>query len=216
MNEPTKRNSDQISYKYFHWGPFLFHTTITQDECQMILKEGKKIRKKPHDFRHNLAGHLSEEYRFTEPENLWRWLQKYLRVYVAGYNDKWGRKCYKMPTNYTLTPASLWINYMKAGDFNPPHHHTGDISFVLYPHMPKEIIKENKRHKGTMEGPGGIAWLYGEQIQEAYINVVTHLPETGDLFIFPASLRHWVFPFKSKVERVSVSGNIFMNKKKEG
>ena len=28
------------------------------------------------------------------------------------------------------------------------------------------------------------------------------------MFIFPASLKHWVFPFKSDCTRVSVSGNV--------
>ena len=33
-------------------------------------------------------------------------------------------------------------------------------------------------------------------------------PEVGDMFIFPAALKHWVIPFKSDVVRVSVSGNV--------
>ena len=28
------------------------------------------------------------------------------------------------------------------------------------------------------------------------------------MFIFPAGLKHWVFPFKSDCTRVSVSGNV--------
>ena len=40
------------------------------------------------------------------------------------------------------------------------------------------------------------------------ISANTVFPEKGDMFIFPAKLRHMVYPFKSKVERVSVSGNL--------
>ena len=36
----------------------------------------------------------------------------------------------------------------------------------------------------------------------------SHFPEVGDLFIFPAWLKHYVAPFKADVERISVSGNI--------
>jgi len=37
----------------------------------------------------------------------------------------------------------------------------------------------------------------------------SHLPSVGDLFIFPAVLPHWVYPFtKTEGERVSISGNI--------
>jgi len=33
-------------------------------------------------------------------------------------------------------------------------------------------------------------------------------PEEGDIFIFPAWLKHWVYPYRSDAVRVSVSGNI--------
>ena len=39
------------------------------------------------------------------------------------------------------------------------------------------------------------------------INSVNVMPETGDFFIFPTMLTHWVFPFKSNATRISVSGN---------
>jgi len=40
-------------------------------------------------------------------------------------------------------------------------------------------------------------------------------PQTGDMFMFPALLQHWVCPFKSKVTRISVSGNLrIINKDK--
>ena len=37
---------------------------------------------------------------------------------------------------------------------------------------------------------------------------MSHFPEEGDMFIFPAWLKHWVSPFHSDCVRVSVSGNI--------
>ena len=210
-----KRNTytTEIKYKYFHWGPFLFHTQITAEECQMVIKEGKKCRKKLNDFRHELAGHLSEEYILKNPKEITAWLRKYFEAYATGYNT-W-RRGGSMGTKFKLTP--LWINYMKAGDFNPPHHHNGHLSFVLYPSMPEKIIEENKTFRGKRNpggGPGSISWMYGEDVSQC-ISVVTHLPQTGDLFIFPASLKHWVFPFRSKVERISVSGNVLFEKESQ-
>ena len=38
-----------------------------------------------------------------------------------------------------------------------------------------------------------------------------YLYKEKDLFIFPAWLKHYVAPFKSDVERISVSGNIASN-----
>tara|TARA_R110002020_G_scaffold39098_1_gene116776 strand:- start:414 stop:953 length:540 start_codon:yes stop_codon:yes gene_type:complete len=174
----------------------------------MLIKEGKKCRNKSHDYRSKLAGHFSEEYRLENRDAITEWFKKYLITYIDGYNY-WRGKGYKPMAN--LYVNVYWINYMKGNDFNPPHGHDGDLSFVIYPHMPKEIIKENKSYKGTTTGPGGIAWFYGDGDPQ-YIDTVNMMPQTGDLFIFPASLKHWVFPFKSKAERISVSGNILFGK----
>jgi len=200
-----------VQFRFYYWGPYLFRSQITPAECKMLLKEGKKSRKKSHDFRSQLAGHLSEEYELKNKEEISEWFEKYILAYTDGYRQWRGREY--IPMN-SLHAADFWINYMKNNEFNPPHDHGADLSFVIYPEMPKELIKENKNYKGTTVGPGGIAWFYGEG-NEQYIDNVTLMPEAGDIFIFPSALKHWVFPFKSKVERISVSGNISFRRKDE-
>jgi len=197
----------EIKYSSYHWGPFLFHTQVTPAECQMVLEEGKKCRQKSNDHRQHLAGHLKEEYRFPDPGPMAGWLKKYLLAYASAYKQ-WRNQ---PSTNLNFRLTTMWINYMKANEFNPPHNHEADLSFVLYPHVPDEIAKENKEFKGTTMGPGGIAWLYGES-GVFTINVVSGMPVTGDLFFFPSFVSHWVYPFKSNVERVSVSGNVIIIK----
>tara|TARA_R100001594_G_scaffold9359_2_gene23029 strand:- start:821 stop:1495 length:675 start_codon:yes stop_codon:yes gene_type:complete len=201
------KEKGEVKYNYFHWGPFLMHTNVPKKECQIFLDEGKRCRKnKKLDFRHKLAGHIKEEYALDNPIKLAPVLQKYFEAYTIGYNQ-W-RGAGSIQPNFKLT--ALWINYMKANEFNPPHDHSGDLSFVLYPSVPQDIINECKAFTGTMRGPGGIAWFYGEGNRQC-ISAVNQLPESGDLYIFPATLKHWVFPFKSKVERVSVSGNVLFD-----
>ena len=106
---------------------------------------------------------------------------------------------------------SLWINYMKAGDFNPPHDHSGDLSFVIFPKIPPELLEENKKFTGTLQGPGGISFMWGDSVNHMAISLVHQMPKENDIYIFPAGLRHWVFPFKSDVTRISVSGNILFS-----
>ena len=105
--------------------------------------------------------------------------------------------------------ANLWINFMKKGEYNPPHGHNGNFSFVLYLQVPAELQKEDESFEGSGFGPGTINFLYGEQQN----NIRTShgiLPVENDLIIFPASLKHTVPPFKSDVERISVSGNWYI------
>jgi len=200
-----KKTKKNIKYKFFHWGPFLFRTQITSEECQIILEEGKRCRNKLHDYRSSLAGYLSEEYGLN-PEALTGCLEKYFNAYCAAFNKWRGEE--NMKPGFRLTAA--WVNYMKANEFNPPHSHENDISFIVYPHIPPEITKEHKDFKGNMRAPGGVSWEYGDGAP-LHIRMIHVMPETGDLFIFPSSLLHWVLPFKSNVERISVSGNVLLN-----
>ena len=118
----------QIKYKYYHWGPFLFQTQLTLKECKMIIKEGQKCRKKNNDFRHELAGHLSDEYQLTNLNKIAECLKKYFEAYVIAYNEWRGGKPTMQP-KFQMT--ALWINYMKANDFNPPHEHGADLLLFI-------------------------------------------------------------------------------------
>ena len=205
--EAEKKPEGEIKYNYFHWGPFLMHVTLPQEDCQILLDEGARCRKnKKLDFRHKLAGHIKDEFAIDDPVKIAEILKKYFEAYAIGYNQWRGEGSVK--PNFKLT--ALWINYMKPGEFNPPHDHSGDLSFVIYPSVPQEIIDECKAFKGPMRGPGGVSWMYGEGNRQC-ISAVHQLPKTGDMYIFPAMLKHWVFPFKSDVERISVSGNVLFD-----
>ena len=99
---------------------------------------------------------------------------------------------------------------MKAGEFNPPHIHTADLSFVLFLQVPKELELERRQFEGTSSGPGDVVFVHGEYNKPVWTsNHNIHFPSVGDLIIFPALTQHHVHPFQTKgVERVSVSGNL--------
>jgi gentisate 1,2-dioxygenase len=48
----------------------------------------------------------------------------------------------------------------------------------------------------------------GDSEEKNSITNNSFFPEEGDIFIFPAWLKHWVYPYRSDAIRVSVSGNI--------
>ena len=60
-------------------------------------------------------------------------------------------------------------------------------------------------------GPGSITFDFNitSPKNQFFLQSHAYLPSVGDMFIFPAGLPHWVFPFKTtEGERVSISGNI--------
>ena len=71
----------------------------------------------------------------------------------------------------------------------------------------------NKPPTTTTPTAGKIEFLYGEDIGFTRSGFIRQ-PREKDLYIFPAKLRHLVYPFKSKTERISVSVNFEMWRKK--
>tara|TARA_R100000781_G_C4043470_1_gene114858 strand:+ start:204 stop:788 length:585 start_codon:yes stop_codon:yes gene_type:complete len=181
---------------FFYWGPLLFKTKI--DNYKEILNKVKK----EYSYNEHLASHLDETFVFNTNEfkkNIDKAFNDYLNFYETYYDTVLLNKKYKV--------TASWVNFMKAGDFNPPHTHGDDFSCVLYLKIPDILKKENDSYKGRDKpGPGGIQFIYGEERPHCVTGVGLK-PEEGDMFIFPANLRHVVNPFKSKCTRISMSAN---------
>ena len=193
-----------INYTYHNWGPFLYRTKLPDNILKKLLIEGKKTKA---SYNKKLAGHLNHQYLY--PENVQHWFYKEITPYLNSYRD--GHSKYHCLENLTIEMnyADLWINFMQAGDFNPLHTHGGDYSFVIFLQIPDKLKKEMNDFEGTSCKPGTLVFEYTQTSRPKWATTgTTILPEEGDFYIFPAMLQHWVVPFKSKVERISVSGNL--------
>jgi uncharacterized protein (TIGR02466 family) len=189
-------------HKFYYWGPLLYHTEITEEHINKIKSLCNNNKNIKNDVRKELAGHIKEEYSIDK-HDFSKIISSYLNEYQNAFNHWYGVKL------KSLEVTSTWVNFMKAGEFNPPHIHTEcDLSCVIYLDIPEELKKENEQYLGTLNkgGPGSISFLYGED-NDHIISMVNSFPKKGDFFIFPRTLKHFVFPFKSNVERISVSSN---------
>ena len=194
---------EKINIKVFNWGPCVVKCQIKPEYAKALLDESKS---NVIDFRDKLAGQIEDETSYSDEarNRMVPFLAKYFGVYDQAYQGFTLKKYDKKP-EYVL--SALWINRQKKHEFNPPHDHDGKLSFVIYLKIPEELKKENEAYKGRSAGPGGIQFMYGEGNRQS-ITFMSHFPEVGDMFIFPAWLKHWVAPFQSKCTRISVSGNI--------
>ena len=194
---------EKINVATYNWGPCVIKLKIKDNFKKLLLDEAKKNKK---SYENKLAGQLYKEmgYEQKSKDIIAPELAKYLGVYDQMF-QKYQNKKYDKRPKYAI--SALWINYQRQYDFNPPHDHDGRLSFVIYLSMPEKLIEEHKAYTGKSCGPGGIQFLYGEGSRDA-ITYMSEMPQNGDMFIFPAWLKHWVSPFKSNVTRISVSGNI--------
>ena len=203
------------------FGPYIVKTTISDELHGILLRTANKIRKnkklkKTNDYRHRLAGNLKEEYsyegaftkeeeRIVEEEFLWL-----ASLYTKMSKEANGTDTLVRESKHLIMHKPVWVNFMKAGEWNPSHSHAGDISCVTYLKVPPEIEKENKSAEHTKysntPSAGRIEFLYGDDLGYHKSGTI-RMPVVKDIYLFPAKLKHQVYPFKSKVERVSVSVN---------
>ena len=193
----------EVNVSVFNWGPCVIKLKIIDELKNLLLEGGKKSTR---DFRDKLAGILDNEKGYDEEtiKKVVPYMSQYLGVYDQMYQKFVGKPYDKKP-EYII--SALWINYQKANEFNPPHDHDGKLSFVTYLQIPDELKKEHAAYTGKSCGPGGIQFIYGDGPRDC-ITYQSFFPEEGDMFIFPAWLKHWVAPYRSDCTRISVSGNV--------
>ena len=199
-------------FKFFYWGPYLQQIKIPKELGDQLLFRGEKLKNhSEYDYRTRLAGNIRHEYRYPEEDKKY-FVENSVLIFSNYVRELkgWSRIFEKSNIN-TLKVEDLWVNFMGPSEYNPPHTHDGDLSFVIYPKVPDELKTESHNYRGTSAGPGKIEFIFGEK-QGYTITGHSFLPEQYDMFIFPSSLKHFVYPYKSDVERVSVSGNICFEK----
>ena len=193
-----------VQSTYINWGPYVMKTKMPDYIVKKLKTEGKKTKE---NYNYKLAGHLDNQYKY--PANVQKWFYEEIQPIVQAYRNGHCKFHGIEELTVELSADDLWVNYMKAGDFNPIHTHGGDYSFVLFLDIPKQLKKEQEEFEGTSAKPGSLMFEYTQQARPRYATSgTTIVPETGDFFMFPAMLQHWVCPFKSKVTRISVSGNL--------
>ena len=227
MEQNTKININTL----LPFGPIILHTTVPEyvlanynKHCDEIMADEKKLKKQDHSK--NLAGDVRSEFYITKEfiekeKNLLNIVtlmaQRMLISDRRGKEDEVAVSYLKNapPTTMKIFPdaitgcdlVSLWCVSQWAGDFNPLHVHSGDLSGVLYLKMPEGIEKEYKEedHHGAV---GDIQFIAGTP-QAFSRNNLKMRPVVGDFFVFPAWLHHTVYPFRTKnEERRSLSFNL--------
>jgi hypothetical protein len=203
------------------FGPALYKTKISKELKDRLLLSAKN-QKIPNNK--NLAGRIDNEKLFDldSHKNFENEIILIVKDYLKLVIDENTNTDIKFE-NIVCILESLWVNFQICNEYNPPHMHGGDISFVIYLDMPDKIKRET--FIGHATSNGSINFIYGNTTlshkkENVLIDLlqpktlITHLPENGEMFIFPSYLMHYVESFTSvDVERISVSGNVTLYNK---
>ncbi len=164
----------------------------------------------------DLAGHINNSYVLEDKNN--QFFNETLQPLTEIYSDKISNLGSNVPTNnahpYFLN--SWWVNYQKAGDFNPIHKHGGVFSFVIWMQIPTHSAEQNKidigqNRNGNVISDFEISYVDMEGRIQGHVYKMTPDRE-GTMLLFPSWMKHQVYPFYNCDEnRISISGNIHVD-----
>lgn len=206
-----------MSYKILKpIGPALYYTQLDNSVIKMLSDVCESSRNAHVDVGMTLAGNLEQQWAaiFNPEQRIQFQKEMHEHIFSAlvemdiDSNIIFQSAPDKEKVRYNLGTGP-WINFQQPGEFNPYHNHSGSLSAVIYISVPEEIEQENTEisFSTNMPSAGKICFIYGADgfgIHSSY----AHPPKTGEMFIFPACLKHLVYPYKSNVERISMSFNV--------
>ena len=109
---------------------------------------------------------------------------------------------------------SLWVNFQKQHEFNPPHDHSGVYSFVIWMQIPTSYAEQKKlpicANSNADNHISNFAFSYTNTLGRISTFAYNMEKEAeGYMVMFPSELKHEVFPFyENDGERISISGNV--------
>ena len=169
----------------------------------------KKAKEKGEKANNTLVGHIKEEYHMKSFPK--KFLEFLVQCTSSEVINKQVAKISYLSENRPLYLHSLWVNYMKKHEFNPPHDHTGVLSFIIFVKIPYNLKEEenqfpitNQQHTSKL---GFLNTLSDGSIKLKVIDVDKSYE--GKMLMFPSAQMHEVFPFYTSDDyRITVSGNL--------
>ncbi len=210
------------------WSTFVMKTKLPPPILEKMLKITDEIVENPESFSPfqafaSIKEEFSIEQEILKHEDLTEFFSAVIRKFVIQQtlqmnpfegdienilNDEW-----------YIEILNMWCISQKDNEYQPIHHHQlhmRSCSSVMYLKIPEYLPKENPASNATSED-GAITFI-NNTARDSFWGApsMTIQPTVGDLLIFPASMSHYVNPFRTvdgRGERRSVSFNASFSSK---
>jgi len=221
---------------YFPFGPPIGYAELPKElindfnkSCDDIVKDEELS--KSHDWSPYLVGQVEQEIVIpSDILNKWgKWFGAQVREYVSGYFNQ-----LYIPEQNMIeadrNTASIAISKMQidvvaawyirsfAGDYNPVHTHSNChltcVGYLKVPDLSKERKKGGSNRVQKKYSPAGnleILSSVGVTNSVFENDRISFTPKVDNWYVFPANIRHGVYPFSCDGERRSFSINMNTN-----
>ena len=218
---------------YFPFGPPIGHAELPEEMikdlnkgCDDIIKS--KELSKSEDWSPQLVGQVEQEIKIPIPilDKWGRWFNSQIRTYMAGYFSQLfipqqtilgvsREKAFKTIGEMKIDVLSAWYVRSFAGDYNPIHTHTDCqltcVGYLKVPNLSNERIKSGSNRVQKKYTPAGnleVLSSTGTTPSVFENDRISFKPKVGNWYLFPANIRHSVYPFTCDGERRSFSINM--------
>lgn len=201
----SNQRNQKILYPF---GPPIYQTTVSNGTINLLLEEGKTLEQ---NCEHLLAGNMARGRSLSYSQIFVKKHETILLAHAREFLEF--LQCHHGAQFINFDPQflyleSLWINFMLQHDHNPSHFHNGILSFVIFLQVPETIFTQQT--KSPVKDAGKLVFEFGENICDFMNSSYKVTPYNGLMLLFPSRLRHYVPPFWSDDQRISVSGNFFL------
>lgn len=202
--------------RQFRSNPGYLLAPLSEQDLAPIWREVRKIEQ---DFSQGesvvkyLTGNIRHEYQLRDcRQHVQTVLQQYIAEYVNTFD--YASRLQQLDTNRPLIikEDDLWVNFQGPGEFNPPHHHSGVFSFVIWLQIPytwDQELAAGPGRDGYEPENGQFVMHYTDtlgQIRQERLWIDSG--KQGSVCLFPNTMIHHVSPFYSTDQwRISVAGN---------
>ena len=173
---------------------FVGINTIYENNVSNLRKANKQLAGKIAS-EHSLYYEGDDESKMHKhnklPKNILEWFESVYKFYL----DSTGIR------SYQCRLSSIWVNEMKAGEYNPVHIHQGtlftglsSVMFLKIPsHYGKEYSREESPTNGRLQIMGNVSGQFANIDYSPNVSI-------RDFFVFPYDMRHCVYPFNGTNE----------------
>ena len=188
---------------------------LPEDTVDSLWKLIEESKKQPEDMKSELAGNISSSIRLDGSSPL---IEDFVKNVIPKYLEETIKT---FPPNRVIMKEgqvwnleSLWVNFQKKHEFNPPHDHSGVYSFVIWMQIPTSYAEQKKlpicANSNADNHISNFAFNYTNTLGNVSTFAYNMEKEAeGYMVMFPSQIKHQVFPFyENDGERISISGNV--------
>lgn len=168
-------------------------------------------------YNENLAGQIENEKGLNLsliPEEVKQIINQGCHEYINIFGHNKFKDIRFRNKKYKLELLDSWINFQKAGEYNPIHNHDRDLVYVIWLQIPYNL-EDEINHPSSKKSNNIIASKFqfasvNNSLSNTMNNIINiNKSYEGKMIIFHGQMEHCVYPFFTSDDyRISMSGNL--------